>query len=228
MQTKPYNYESIFYSVTQSGLLIKMSNRSMFSKDAVIPSALPNGQKITAIDTQFLSGPFDTITVDKSISIINEEAFSSSNVREVVWSSECKKIPEGCFCGSKIKKISNINGVTHISQCAFLSSCIEEFVWPSGCNRVPRLCFADSQLKTITNLENVKFIEDGAFHNAKYIEHLDLLGCQIETLGTASLYKVPTDSIGFPYYLDEYMLKSAFALEFPPEGVRILDPEEES
>ena len=119
MQTKPYNYESIFYSVTQSGLLIKMSNRSMFSKDAVIPSVLPNGQKITAIDTQFLSGPFGTVTVDNNISIINEEAFSSSNVREVVWPSECKKIPEGCFCGSKIKKVSNIDGVTHISHVRF-------------------------------------------------------------------------------------------------------------
>lgn len=90
--------------------------------DVYIPSVLPDGTQIKAIAADFCCGLFGTITISDDIAEINEAAFRSAKVREVVWPAACTEIPNICFFMSDVRRIHNLNRITSIGSYAFLSA----------------------------------------------------------------------------------------------------------
>lgn len=153
-------FNDVRYEVDDYNVLTAMSG----SVDKVfIPSVLPNGQKISVLGNHFCTGIFSEVVIDDSISYVDNFAFAHSWVDVIVWPSSCKFIPRGCFFGSHVKDLRNIDHVTSIGECAFLGTYIEEMRWPSGCEEIPVGCFSDASLKSISNVQHVKKIGNRAF-----------------------------------------------------------------
>lgn len=157
-------YDDVTFHIKEE-VLYKMVSKSNTRKSIFIPKKFEDGQTISRISSHFCNGggAYDTITVDNDISFIEDYAFESANVLSVVWSTNCKEIPKGCFLNSRVESVTNVENVVCIGPSAFASSLIEHFDWPAGCKMIPDYCFSQSDLKSISNIENVTAINQAAF-----------------------------------------------------------------
>lgn len=135
-------------------------------RNVVIPHILKSGEKITTLGSRFCQGEYNKITISNRIKKIEDSAFANADVKEVCWSSGCRVIPDDCFHGSKIQKISNIDNVVEIGLNAFYSSGIRNFTIPPLCKTIGNGCFAYSLLNAaFLDTEALSRIGAQAFRN---------------------------------------------------------------
>lgn len=158
------------------GRLLKMKNKSVFRVSVTIPDKIED-ISVCSLGCCFCIGPFSKVTIPNSVFIVDEGAFRGSNVEEVVWPPFCSTIPDQCFYGSHIKRISNIeNSVFVIGASAFNSSDIEEFIWPKHCYVIPYACFYLSSIKSIKNIAHVTKVDQFSFSRCN-IDKLEFPPC---------------------------------------------------
>lgn len=197
-----YDKNDVFFDVN-CGCIYKM-NLPHDMKMVVLPSWDPiENIEISAIARRFwVSGYCEKIVIPSSVTDVNSEAFKDSFVKEVVWSSNCYKIPDECFFYSDIETISNINHVNKVERDAFSHSNLKEIVWPSGCNVIPKACFQYSSLARVANVQHISVIEEDAFAKLLYPVYLDLSGT-ICTIEEYAFYDTNMQNITLPYYCME-------------------------
>lgn len=120
-------------------------------------------------------------------------------------------IPEGCFSGTPLKRITGIDAVELIEREAFSFCFIEEFTWPSACSEIPQACFAHSFLRSLTNLNNVSSISEHAFASCRDLEGLDLSELTCCEIKAEAFRQVGPDKVILPYYAAYSDYDSLFA-----------------
>ena len=118
IEIKVNKTQCVDFKVNSEGVLKRIMNFGD-RVDVNIPSVLPDGTRIKAIDTEFCWGLFGTVTISNDITEIRREAFGYAKVHEVVWQAACTKVPELCFFMSGVRKIHNLNEITDIEDYAF-------------------------------------------------------------------------------------------------------------
>lgn len=182
------------------GVVRLILNDSPHKKNIEIPSVI-NGQEIKQIGTRAFWGHFDRIIMADSITTVDGLAFFNSIVSEVIWSSNCQPIPKGCFAGSTIRKVKNIENVTHVGSQAFEDSNIRELCWPSSCDTIPEKCFQLCKLEKLYNVDNVQVVEANAFSMIPNLNHLDFSKNLMIHIDDCAFEGTKQDKICFPYYM---------------------------
>ena len=155
-------FEGLKFKVDETGHLLKMINKGK-AKNVSIPSELPGGIRINSLACSFCGGSYLTITISNDISV-ETRAFYDAEVDTVVWPSSCKTIPAGCFMGSSVSKVLNIDSVETAERYAFEDCArLEEFTWPSKCKEIPEGCFYNASLKSLSNIDHVESVVGNAF-----------------------------------------------------------------
>lgn len=118
IEIKVNKTQCVGFKVNSKGVLKRIVNFGD-RVDVNIPSVLPDGTQIKAIDTEFCCGLFGRVTISDDIAEIRKEAFGHAKVHEVVWPAACTKVPELCFFMSGVRKIHNLNRIIDIEDYAF-------------------------------------------------------------------------------------------------------------
>lgn len=163
---KWFDYDSLRFAVND-GMILTMENMDYETpKSVTLPVITPDGENINSLGTSFCIGKFKEIIVPDEIRTAAAGAFSYTLVDNVIWSKNCKVIPDRCFYGSYISSISNIQDVVEISTAAFASSKIQEVVWPNNCFTIPARCFYGSCISKVGNIDRVSSILFDAFEGS--------------------------------------------------------------
>lgn len=164
--TKTYTHDGLEFHVNEDGVLVSMVNKTGEIRDVVISRNPTSDCTIRSIGENFCNGIYKNVYISSSIEEVQAFAFVNSDIGHVHWSNNHKTIPQFCFDGSSIEKITGIEHVTKIEDSAFANSCIAHIDWPVNCTEIPRRCFYNSELLTIVGTGNVTKIGVQAFYNS--------------------------------------------------------------
>lgn len=165
MEVESFLIDNVYFLVEGHTLALMRGpkGKGVEPADVIVPARTPQGRMITSIGPRCCEGHFNKIVLSDRITSVEPKAFAYSPISTIVWSGNCKIIPEECFMHTHIKKISNIHNVTEIGRSAFMATDIEVFNWPNGCSAIPAKCFYASTIKTIRNIKHVSDISERAF-----------------------------------------------------------------
>ena len=156
--------DDVEFLVSKDGMLRGIFTlKNQEAREIIIPEMFEPGKYITSIGSNVCYREFEKIIIPNTVTTIMPQAFNEATVGEVVWSSSCKEIPEDCFRGSSITKISNIEDVEKVGVGAFKDSNIREMEWPKKCKHIPMLCFCGSELVKLSQTKDVEKIGRSAF-----------------------------------------------------------------
>jgi hypothetical protein len=105
------------------------------------------------------------IVIPDSITKVESEAFFMTCADKLIWSRNCRTVPENCFSGSSISEFANFENVVSIRSGAF-ENCknLKRFHWPHQAIRIPNRCFSGcSALSELKGIEDVEYIGISAF-----------------------------------------------------------------
>lgn len=105
-------------AVNSEGLLFGFINTGP-KTDVTIPHILPDGSLITSLCIDFCKGEYGRIIISDEINKVYPYAFRNAFVEEVVWPSSCQCVPDGCFFGCSVHRVTNLNNVNNICKDAF-------------------------------------------------------------------------------------------------------------
>lgn len=154
------------YSLSEGAAFIT-SAKCDYQERVEIPSNI-EGCSVVKINSGFANYLHtDELILPNVADVLTQGCFwQNTTISNVVIPEKIEIIPQKCFQGSSVCKISfkAPQNIKSIQDYAFADmNNLSTFEWPKGCHTIPSCCFHNSGLKTIAGLENVVIISENAF-----------------------------------------------------------------
>jgi len=177
----PYTLEELYYVEsfcnTLEEIIVDENNESFTSVDGILYS-----KEMDTIIKYPAGREQDSFTIDRSVIVIGQGAFSECSLKSIQMSDRVVYIGDTAFLRSEqLSEINCVDGISHlpthlvsIGDLAFYEcGSLEQLEFPNGLKMIGALSFYATGLKTVTLWGDLTMVGYGAFSNCKQLTAID-------------------------------------------------------